>query len=138
MDDKSLDFQNINDNSSLPGIVRKSFRVPIEDQGSVWVIIHNNKYPVQDICCDGVSITTKSSDVFKVDEFIPGCELVISNDSFKNLNARVIHLTARKGNIWQYGIHWEKIEEKSSKEISKIVTKMKEELLKQEHEQTDQ
>ncbi len=138
MNNKSLDFQNANENSPLPGIVRKSFRVPVYDRGNVWVVINKQQYPVLDICCAGVSITIESNQVFRVDELIPECELKILEFSFTNLNAKIIHLTKHKGNVWQYGIHWEKLEEKSAKEISKIVTKMKEELLKDDQPLTDQ
>ncbi|MCP3875619.1 MAG: hypothetical protein GY699_21000 [Desulfobacteraceae bacterium] len=133
MNDTPLDFQKSKKDPSLPEIVRKEFRVPVEDKGDVWVVINKQQYPVSDICFDGISITIESKLEFTVDQSLPNCELYIFNSIFKNLNGQIIHLTARKGNIWQYGINWIEMEENTAKEISNIVTSMKVKLLKDDN-----
>lgn len=133
MNSQSIEFDKINQESAIPKIIRKSFRVPIEDSKNVWVVIQGRQYPVKDICLDGIGIVLEEYSLFSIDQTIKNCELTIFNVSIKNLNGRVVHLSLNLGKELQCGIQWVDMEEKAADQISKIVLKMKEQLLKDDN-----
>jgi len=130
MNTQSIEFDNIEEDSSLPDVVRKSFRVPVEDSKKVWVVIHNRRYPVRDICLGGIGIILEDNTVFAIEQTLKNCELYIYNTSIKDLNGRVIHFSSNLEKELQCGIQWIDMKESTASQISKIVLKMKEQLLK--------
>jgi c-di-GMP-binding flagellar brake protein YcgR len=130
MDDQSLEFNKIKDIPGLPEIVRKSFRIPFEENQKVWVLINNKRYPVLDICLDGIGIALDDNQTFTIDQTVNNCELNVLDESIKNLNGRIIHSSLCIGEDWQCGIQWKDMDEVTARQISMIVLKMKEQLLK--------
>jgi hypothetical protein len=137
MNTESFEFEILKDGSTLPEIVRKSFRIPVEDGRSAWVIINDRQYVVQDICIGGIGIVLKKDSVFCVDQVLNDCELNIFNISIKALNGRVIHFSSDhdKSNdkTWQCGIQWVDMRENDVNRISKILSTMKAQLLKDDN-----
>ncbi|MBU1340446.1 MAG: hypothetical protein KKE44_07900 [Proteobacteria bacterium] len=129
MNSQSIEFDKIKEDATLPEIVRKSFRVPIEDTKKVWVLIHNKKYLVQDICIGGIGIVLKDNSVFTIDQSIKKCELNIFDISVKNLDGRIVHLSSGPGKELKCGIQWLSMEKETIHQISKIVLTMKQQLL---------
>ncbi|MCK5836434.1 MAG: hypothetical protein KAH09_04135 [Desulfobacula sp.] len=130
MNDQSLEFRKMKDIPGLPERVRKSFRIPVEDSQKVWVLINNKRYPVLDICLNGISIALDDNGAFTIDQTINNCELNILDESIEALNGRVIHFSSYLGEDWQCGIQWMDMNEITTRQISMIVLKMKEQLLK--------
>ncbi|WP_300459809.1 hypothetical protein [Desulfobacula sp.] len=130
MEDQSLEFKKIKDIPGFPESVRKSFRIPVEDSQKAWVLINNKRYPVLDICPDGIGIGLDDNGTFTIDQTIGNCELNISDESIKALNGKVIHFSSCLDENWQCGIQWMDMDEKTAHQISKIVLTMKEQLLK--------
>ena len=129
MNDESIDFQKIMENTTLPEIVRKSFRVPVEDTENAWVVINEIRYPVLDICLDGIGIVLEDNSVFTIEQTLINCELNIDGESIKDLNGKVVHFFSRRKNEWQCGIQWIAMEKRTADQISEIVSKKKEQLL---------
>jgi hypothetical protein len=130
MNTESFEFEILKDGSTLPEIVRKSFRIPLEDGRSAWVIINNRQYVVQDICIGGIGIVLKNDSVFCVDQVLNDCELNIFNISIKALSGRVIHFSSDNDKVWQCGIQWVDMPADDVDRISKILSTMKAQLLK--------
>lgn len=130
MNDQSIEFQKIKQDSALPENVRKTFRVPVEEKKNVWVVINDKRYPVQDICLDGIGIVLENDLSFIVGQGLLNCELNIFNVLIKKLNGQIVHLTSAKGKKLQCGIQWIDMEKGIADKIFKIVSKMKEQLLK--------
>ncbi|WP_041279398.1 hypothetical protein [Desulfobacula toluolica] len=130
MNDQSIEFGKIKDDSTLPEIVRKSFRVPVKDSQNVWVKIHNKKYPVLDICLDSIGIVLEDKSAFTIDQILKSCELNIFDLKIKDLNGRIVHFSLSPSKHWHCGIKWMDIKQKIADQISKIVAKMKEQVLK--------
>lgn len=130
MNSQSIEFDKIKEDSSLPEIVRKSFRIPVEDSRKVWVVIDDTQYTVLDISVGGIGIALKKSSVFCVDQVLTGCRLNIFNESITDLSGRIIHFSSDTGKKWQCGLQWIDMKENSVNQISKILLKMKDKLLK--------
>ena len=130
MNNQSIEFQNIKEDSSSSGIVRKSFRIPIEDKENVWVLINKKRYSVRDISTCGVGILLENNSRFIIEQALLNCEFSIFNVSIKKLNGKIVHLSFDKGGNLQCGIQWIDMEKKIADQISEIVFKMKEQLLK--------
>lgn len=132
MNDRSIESQAIKEDNSLPEIVRKSFRVPIEDKDKVWVIMNENRYRVLDICLNGIGIALDKREPFTIEQVFLNCELNIFNVSINKLSGQIVHLTSTKGKNWQCGIQWIDIKKDTADKLFSIVSKMKEQLLKGE------
>jgi c-di-GMP-binding flagellar brake protein YcgR len=132
MSDQSIEFQKTKENIPLPEIVRKSFRIPIEDKESVWVVINKKRYQVLDICLGGIGIALEKKSQFTSEQTLSDCELTIFDVSIKNLNAQIVHLTSDKDENLQCGVQWIDLEKGVIDQISEIVLKMKEQLLKED------
>ncbi|MCD4721498.1 MAG: hypothetical protein K8S13_16795 [Desulfobacula sp.] len=130
MSDQSIEFQKTKENISLSEIVRKSFRVPIEDKENVWVLINKKRYQVLDICLDGIGIALEKDSAFITEQALLNCELNIFNVLIKNLNGQIVHLTSDKDKKLQCGVQWIDLEKGAIDQISEIISKMKEQLLK--------
>ena len=132
MSHQSIEFQKTKENIPLPEIVRKSFRIPIEDTENVWVVINGNRYPVLDICLDGIGIALEKESAFTIEQELLNCELTIFNVLIKNLNGQIVHLTSDEDKNLQCGVQWIDMEKAAIDQISEIVSKMKEQLLKED------
>ncbi len=132
MNSQSIEFDRVKADSPLPKIVRKSFRIPVEDQKNIWIMINNTPYPVQDIALEGIAITAGSSLTFAVDQDLSNCELHYFDRSIKPLNGHIVHISAALGQNWKYGIQWEGLEKKVSDWILSIVCEMKSQFLKKD------
>ena len=132
MNSQSIEFDRVKADSPLPKMVRKSFRIPVEDQKNIWIMIHNTPYPVQDIGLEGIAITDGSCLTFAVDQVLSNCELYYFDRSIKPLNGHIVHISTALGQDWKYGIHWEGLEKKVSDRILSIVCEMKSQFLKKD------
>ncbi|MCM2286601.1 MAG: hypothetical protein NDI81_17590 [Desulfobacula sp.] len=137
MNSQSIEFDRVKKDSPLPKIVRKSFRIPVEDQINIWIKINHTPYPVQDIGIDGLSIAVKDSLTFFVDQNVSNCELHYFDAALQNLNGRIVHISAAVGQDWKYGIQWEGLEKAVSDRILSIVCEMKAQLLKKDQDPVD-
>jgi len=137
MNSPSIEFDRIKEESPLPKIVRKSFRVPVEDENNIWVLINNIRYPLQDMCLTGISITVKDSRAFSVDQTLSNCELNYFDMTIKKLNGCIVHMSAASGQDWKYGIEWTGLERKISDQISAMVYKLKKQLLENDKNSAD-
>ncbi len=137
MNSQSIEFDRIKEDSPLPKIVRRSFRVPVEDEKNIWILINNTRYPIQDMCLGGVSITVKDNLMFFVDQALLNCELNYFDMTIKKLNARIVHVSAALGQGWKYGLMWTELEKNISDQISVIVYELKKQLLGNEIDSVD-
>ncbi len=129
MNNQSIEFDKVNEDPSLPKIIRKSFRVPIEDDENAWAVINAKRYPIRNISLEGVGIVLDDTSVFSIEQTFTHCELNIFNASIKELNGRVVHLSSDLGKVLQCGIEWIDLEEQLTDEILTIVQNMKDKLL---------
>ncbi len=132
MNDQSLEFQNINDDSSHSRIVRKSFRIPVKSTQDIWVEIDSEKYVIIDIGEDGISIALKPNSQFQLDQKLKNCKLYIEGEVIQNLNGLIVHFSSDLDNGWQYGIQWVDLETESINRLLDIIKKLKTILLDDE------
>ncbi len=130
MNNPGTESGNLKQDSAVSDGIRKSFRVPTDDNEDIWVVIDNKKYPVTDICPDGIGIVFRDDPGFTVEQILNNCNLKISNVMIQNLNGRIVHLSSESGRNFHWGIQWVGLEEKTASHLSKIVGKMKTQLLK--------
>ena len=133
MNSQSIEFDKINEDSSLPEIVRKSFRVPVEDNENIWVVINAKRYSLLDISLGGIGIVLDDTSAFTVAQTLKNCELNIFDVSIKELNGRVVHLSSDFGTALHCGIEWIDMQEKRAGQISKIIETMKKKLLEDDN-----
>ncbi len=128
----TIEFQKTKEDTSLPDIVRNSFRIPIDDKENTWVVIHKKRYPVLDICLNGISIDLEKNSPFTVEQALLNCELNIFDVSIKKLKGKIVHLTSSKEGKWRCGVRWIDMGKVTEDKIFKIISKMKDQLLKDE------
>lgn len=133
MNSQSIEFDKINEDSSGPETVRKSFRVPVEDHENIWVVINTRRYSLQDISLEGIGIVLDDTSGFDIEQILNNCELNIFNVSIKELTGRVVHLSSEFGSALHCGIEWIDMKEKGTDEISKIIKTMKKQLLEDDN-----
>ncbi len=136
MNSQPIAFDKTSKDSLLYKIVRKSFRIPLKDPDIVWVNIEGSKYPIRDICLDGIGITLENPSAFTISQIIKDCELHIGDKTITGLNGRVVHFSLNSGKDWQCGIQWISIADESEKKMTDIVSQLKKEFLNDDH-QTD-
>lgn len=137
MNSQSIEFDRIKEDSSLPKIVRKSFRIPVEDEKNIWIKINGTRYPLQDICINGAGITVTDGFSFNVGQDIFNCELNCFDKNVKQLNGRIVHISTGFGQGWKYGIEWKGLDKKTADILHAIVGLLKEQLLKNDHQDND-
>lgn len=131
MDDtQSIEFQDIKKEAQPLEIVRKSFRVPVEEDGDIQVIIANQTFQVTDISLIGVSILCKQGQTLTVSQIYKGCELVTPDGKIQDLDGKVIHFSSAPGKKWNNGIQWIDLSDDAKAEINALVASRKEKLLK--------
>lgn len=130
MNKQSDEFDKSKEDDDIPNIVRKAFRVPVDDSSEVWAVIDHERYPVLDIAFDGIKIALRDEEQLVQQQVIKDCELNIFDVSFKGINGRVVHISLTENNEWQCGIHWIDITEDTARQIFEIVSKLKDKLLK--------
>ncbi len=130
-DTKSIEFEDIKKDKSHQETVRQSFRVPVDPDGDMTVVINAKSYHVVDIGLEGIGIACGDNTAFKVGQTFDNCELKIPNDAITNLSGKVVHTLRRSGKGWQNGIKWIMFDEETSKKISALVASLKEKLMKE-------
>ncbi|MDA3916013.1 MAG: PilZ domain-containing protein [Deltaproteobacteria bacterium] len=130
MNSKSIEFQKIKENTKSTEITRNIFRIPTEDMEDIFLVIRGTKYKVVDISQGGVGIGLEDNFVFTTGETVENCELHIFKHLLKNLKIRIIHFRTKASKISHCGIQWVDIDKQSSDQLSKIILKMKDQLLK--------
>ncbi len=132
MSERSIEFQEIKEDTSIPKIVRKSFRIPIDVKNDVWVVINKNRYSVLDISVNGISISLEKDSGVTTEQALLNCELNIFDVSIKKLKGEIVHLTSSKEGKWRCGVRWIDMGKVTEDKIFKIISKMKDQLLKDE------
>ena len=128
MNNQPIALDPVVKDSFLHEIVRKSFRVPVNHPGKFWVGVNTNRYPIRDICLDGVGITLEDPTGFAISQTVMNCELNIAQERIKGLNGRVIHFSLNSGKDWQLGVQWIAISKQAAGQIYEVVTTLKKEL----------
>ncbi len=111
-----------------PDIIRKSFRVPVEN-GDIYLVIKGRRYQVVDISPEGIGILCDKKISFAVAETVDDCELVLPGETIRHLSAKSVHFTGSKSEQWKNGIHWISMDETDQKKIVDLVSRLKRELL---------
>ena len=130
MNNQFNEFQKIKEDTTSLEIVRRAFRVPIEGMENIFLVSKGTKYKVVDISQGGIGIWCEDNSVFTMDEIIENCELHIFDHLFENLKIRIIHFSPEEEKSLHYGIQWIELDRQSSDKLSKIILKMKDQLLK--------
>lgn len=130
MSSEPIEFENPDQQSEKSDIVRKSFRVPLEEAENVWFAFQGQRYSVVNISYDGVGILIDHSGIFKGGRTLEKCDLNIADQMVKNLKGSIVHVSCTDDKIWQCGIQWLELPDDKAKLISETVSSMKEQLLK--------
>jgi len=132
MDDKqnkeSRDIQENNTGSPLSTIVRKSFRIPLKDKDSFFVIIDGISYPLTDIGPMGICINIKSKDLFSSDLLLSNCDLHLLEKKVIGIDGLVVHCSPGRKGSWLYGIKWQNLDPETEKEIDSIVNGLRDKI----------
>lgn len=137
MNSQSIEFDRIKEDSPLPKIVRKSFRVPVEDEKNIWAMINDARYSIHDICPGGIGITVEDNRSFFVDQDLLSCELHYFDIIVKDLNGRIVHVSVTLDHGWKYGIQWMGLDKTGSDQLSAIVNKLKAQVLENDQNSID-
>lgn len=108
--------------------IRHSFRVPVEIQEDIAVMLDNQTYRVVDISPEGVNIDDKDQASFTAGQLIENFELIILGSRIKGLTARIVHCSSDTERNWNYGIQWIDLADEAQQQIAAIVSKIKQRL----------
>lgn len=126
---ESIEFQDIQKDSKQVDIVRKSFRVPIQEDDDINVIIAGVSYRVIDISISGVGIVRQDMNTLSVSQVYTNCELHYPEGVIKELTAKIIHFTSSIDKAWLNGLTWIDVTKDAQKKINALVEKRKNDLL---------
>jgi hypothetical protein len=126
----SIEFQNADKDPEQSDIVRKSFRIPLEKDDDIKVMIAGILYQAADISLSGVSIVCKQTNTLSVSQVYTNCELHYAQDVITGLTSKIIHFTSSIDKAWLNVSQWIDLEKDAEKKISALVKEYKEKLLK--------
>ncbi len=129
MNDKTIEFQQIDGDLTSPEIVRKSFRIPVENSENVWVELDGKKYSVKDISTGGINVCFEDQSLFSIRQKFFNCKLNLSDVTIEKLKGVVVHISSDSDQRGQCGIQWINTGKESEEKIDKTVSRMKQEFL---------
>lgn len=111
--------------------VRRAFRVPVDPEEPVYVVIAAISYPVSDISLDGISFSVEDNQRFETGQTLSPCRLQFKNSVLTDLEAQVVHcsFSAQDSELWQFGIRWLHMKNSRKKELEQMLTRLKENAL---------
>ncbi len=130
MNNKSIEFQKIKEDTGSLEVTRNTFRIPTEEMENIFLMIRGTKYKVVDISQGGIGILFEDSSTFTTDETVENCELHIFEHLLKNLKIKIVHFRSRTAKTLHCGVQWTDLDKQSSSQLSEIILKMKNQLLK--------
>ncbi len=130
-DNATIDSAGIENDRQL-SIVRKSFRVPVED-GRIQVVINGRSRPVRDICPEGISLACDAHTDFIAGQTIDQCRLILPKDSIEALTARIVHISNNDEKERVCGIQWVDLKDEDLARISVVVSDLKKKILADQH-----
>ncbi|THB75870.1 MAG: PilZ domain-containing protein [Desulfobacteraceae bacterium] len=136
MDEQSIEFQSLEDPLS-PKIIRKSFRIPIEDSDDMKLSAKKRVFGIADLSLDGISVFVEGEPEFTIDEKLENCELNLRGAVIKGLQGHVIHYSQRTGEKGKYGIKWENLGKDLVEQIETIFLDVKKEYLLKSHSEPE-
>ncbi len=113
---------------SDPTAIRQSFRMPVEFQDDIAVMLDNQAYRVVDISPEGVNIADKDETPFTIGQLIENCELIIPGSRIKDLTARIVHCSSDPDRNWNNGVQWIDLADEAQQQIAAVVSKIKQRL----------
>ncbi len=111
--------------------IRQSFRVSVEPEDRIFVVLNGETYPVADISPEGINIVCRDSNPFTLSQVIENCQLILPGDTIKDLSAKVIHFSCGPGGRWTNGIQWVDLPDSTLDKIVGQVSKIKKRLRQQ-------
>ena len=127
---ESIEFQDIQKDSKQVDIVRKSYRIPIQEDDDINVVIAGQSYRVIDISISGVAIVRQDTNTLSVSQIYTNCELRYPEGIIKELTAKIIHFTSGTDKSWLNGLMWIDVTKNAQTKINALVKKRKNDLLK--------
>ncbi len=134
-DNTSNDFDGLQNDRQL-SIIRKSFRVPVEDN-SIQVEISGKTCSVINICPEGISMAGDAHSDYSVGQTIDHCRLIFPKDSIDGLTARIVHISSDDEKRRLCGIQWVDLKDEDLAWISAVVSDLKKKLLAEQHYNSD-
>jgi len=134
---QSIEFDNAETDPNLPEIVRKNFRVPVENAQDVWVKIQDGRYDILDISPGGIRIPVEEQNRFVNGQVLPMCELHLFGLCLEHLTGRVIHVSPGDKHLWHCGIEWTGIDTDKTGRLVTVLSEMKNRLLEHGHIEGD-
>ncbi|MCP4020387.1 MAG: PilZ domain-containing protein [Desulfobacteraceae bacterium] len=137
MKKQSIELKQVSEDTDIPKIVRKSFRIPVEERDKISVTIRGKSYPLSDISMSGVRIYPAEKTDFTVDKKIESCKLHIYDTTITGLTGEIVHFSLNSGEQWQYGIKWIDLDKGQKDQLSQNILSMKEKLLQDSNDNFD-
>ncbi|SLM31296.1 hypothetical protein MTBBW1_300027 [Desulfamplus magnetovallimortis] len=94
------------DDDQDPDAVRKTFRIPIRDKDRYAIIINGTKFPIEDINAKGAGILMVKDHSFARGMLLAGCELLLGDSRFPDVDCEIVHITSIKGEPPLFGVKW--------------------------------
>lgn len=107
--------------------VRRSFRIPLDPDDAVYIVIGTISYPVSNISPGGVGFSVQDNQRFEAGEILSPCRLQFKNFELTDLKAQVVHcsFSAQGSDLWQFGIQWLDMKNSRKKELEEMLVRLK-------------
>jgi len=116
------------DTRSDHSAIRQSFRVAVDPEDGIFVVLNGRTYPVVDISPQGINVFCRDNNDFTLSQVIENCELIIPEDTIKRLTAKVIHCSCSSDGKWTNGIQWKGLTDADLDKIVQQVSHLKNKL----------
>jgi hypothetical protein len=125
MKTESIELQPRSEGKKSAPLVRQSFRIPVSEKESVFVIIKQKPYRVSNINQGGVGISSDGLFGLKFGDIYTGCELILRNEKFKGLTGKLIHYSPSASGQLEHGIQWIGLDGEQRQALDAVFLQMK-------------
>ncbi|WP_164549098.1 PilZ domain-containing protein [Amphritea opalescens] len=126
--DDTLEFEEIPNDSESIEVSRKSYRIPVKDRETSLLITNDSTYPLIDISNEGVCIAIDATAPLSSADITPDCKIVLGEFHFDGLVGEVVHSSLNEEGNWICGIQWQHIDETTRSALDQALLHLRKEI----------
>ncbi len=104
--------------------LRQFFRVPVNEEHVVSILISDIGYRVSEINQTGIGLLLENNQTFEVGERLDSCRLHFDNISLIDLTGKIVHCSPCE-DLWKFGIQWIGMNDSQKQQMEDLLSRLK-------------